>query len=268
MMSKAYQKVSEMPLQNQPIPAFETNYIWVLHNGRHCAVVDPGSATEVLKFLNDQGLQLCALLLTHHHHDHIGGVDALLSRRSVPVWGPRDERMPQVDHVVAQGDHATVPELALDFRVIETPGHTRTHIVFHDDERLLAGDTLFSAGCGRLFEGSPAQMQQSLDKLAPLNPELLVYCAHEYTADNCRFAQAVEPDNEALERWAVEVERRRARGDITLPTRLGDELAINPFLRTRQPEVIRAAQQHEPGCGTEAAEIFGVIRRWKDDFGG
>lgn len=257
-----------MPLQIQPIPAFETNYIWALHDHRHCAIVDPGSAREVLAFLDAQGLELCALLLTHHHADHVGGVDALLQHRRVPVWGPADDRIPQVNRVVGEGDHASVAELNLDFRVIETPGHTRTHIVYHDRARLLAGDTLFSAGCGRLFEGSPAQMQASLDKLAGLDPDLLVYCAHEYTADNCRFALAVEPDNASLQEWAAEVERRRAAGAITLPTRLGKERRINPFLRTRTPTVQAAAQAREPGCGSEAAEIFGVIRRWKDDFRG
>jgi len=266
MVPKAYQKVPEMPLQIQPIPAFETNYIWALHDDRCCAIVDPGSATEVLEYLDTHGLNLCAVLLTHHHHDHIGGVDALLARHPVAVWGPRDERMPQVDRVVAEGDQVRVPELQLVFQVLETPGHTLTHIVLYDAERLLAGDTLFSAGCGRLFEGTPAQMQHSLDKLARLDPELLVYCAHEYTADNCRFGLAVEPDNRALQDWAVEVERRRAAGRITLPTRLGDELAINPFLRTRKPAVIAAAQAREPESGTEPAEVFGVIRRWKDSF--
>ena len=255
-----------MPLQIQPIPAFETNYIWALHDDEHCAIVDPGSAPEVQDFLSANGLTLCALLLTHHHQDHIGGVDALLARRAVPVWGPEDARMPRVDRVVAEGDRARVPELGLEFQVLETPGHTRTHIVYHDDTRLLAGDTLFSAGCGRLFEGSPAQMQQSLDKLAALDPGVLVYCAHEYTADNCRFALAVEPDNETLKRWAQEVDRRRAQDTITLPTRLGDELAYNPFLRTREPSVIAAAQAREPACGTDPAEVFGVIRRWKDSF--
>ncbi len=266
MMTKGYQKAPNMPLQIQPIAAFDTNYIWALHDDRFCAIVDPGSAAEVLDFLKANDLSLCALLLTHHHQDHIGGVEALLARASVPVWGPLDDRMPQVNRVVAEGNRAEVAELGLDFRVIETPGHTRSHIVYHDTARLLAGDTLFSAGCGRLFEGSAVEMQQSLDKLAVLDPELLVYCAHEYTAANCRFALAVEPDNEPLRRWAQEVERRRAQDTITLPTRLGDELAYNPFLRTREPSVIAAAQAREPESGTEPAEVFGVIRRWKDNF--
>lgn len=255
-----------MPLEIEAIPAFETNYIWVAHDGHRCAIVDPGSAAEVHGFLDRNALKPCAVLLTHHHADHTGGVDELLTRWTVPVWGPADPRMPQVDHPVGEGDRAEVPELGLIFEVLETPGHTSSHIVFHDSEHLLAGDTLFSAGCGRLFEGSPEQMQRSLDKLEPLHDRTKVYCAHEYTRDNCRFALEVEPDNTALREWAAEVDRRRQAGRITLPVSLGLERAINPFLRTRESAVIRAANRREPGTGTEPAAVFGVIRRWKDRF--
>ena len=255
-----------MPLQIEAIPAFDTNYIWALHDGRHCAIVDPGSAPEVVHFLDHRELALSALVLTHHHADHTGGVNQLLAKASVPVWGPRDPRMPQVDHPVAEGDTAEVPELGLVFEVLETPGHTRSHIVFHDRDRLLAGDTLFSAGCGRLFEGTAAQMQRSLDKLAGLSDDTLVYCAHEYTQDNCRFALTVEPDNAALQRWAKEVDQRRSAGAITLPVSLGQERALNPFLRTHTPTVIAAAKAREPETGNDPAAVFAVIRRWKDHF--
>ncbi|TVS11289.1 MAG: hydroxyacylglutathione hydrolase [Wenzhouxiangella sp.] len=255
-----------MPLHIEAIPALETNYIWAVHDDEHCLIVDPGSSAEVLDFLHQRKLALCALLLTHHHHDHIGGADDLLSSGPVPVWGPADPRMPQVNHPVREGDRVPVPELDLDFGVLETPGHTSSHIVFHDERSLLAGDTLFSVGCGRLFEGTPQQMQDSLDKIARLDPDLQVYCAHEYTADNCRFALAVEPDNNELRQRAREVERLRAEDRITLPTRLGEELATNPFLRTREPEVIASARRRDPDCGEQPADVFTVLRRWKDGF--
>lgn len=253
-----------MPLAIEAIPAFETNYIWAIHNGRDCALVDPGSAAEPLEYLRAKGLELCALLLTHHHHDHIGGVDEILSQHPVPTFGPKDPRMPQVNQLVAEGDRVEVPELALALKVLETPGHTSSHIVFHNEEILLAGDTLFSVGCGRLFEGTPEQMQQSLDKLSPLPDSVRLYCAHEYTEDNCRFALQVEPDNAALHGLAIMVGSLREAGQITLPATLGQERATNPFLRTRERSVIEAANQREPGTGEDPASVFGVIRRWKD----
>ena len=253
-----------MPLVVEPIAAFETNYIWAIHNGQDCALVDPGSSPEPLNYLREQGLSLCALILTHHHHDHIGGVDDLLAEHPVPVWGPVDTRMPQVDHPVSEGDRARVPKLGLELDVLETPGHTTTHIVYHNDTLLLAGDTLFSIGCGRLFEGTAEQMQRSLDKLDGLPGHLQVHCAHEYTRDNCRFALKVEPDNHALRARAGEVSKLREQDHITLPSALADERAANPFLRTREPAVIEAAKRREPGAGTDPAAVFGVIRRWKD----
>jgi hydroxyacylglutathione hydrolase len=253
-----------MPFAIEPIAAFETNYIWALHDGNQCALVDPGSSAEPLDFLARKGLQLCALLLTHHHYDHIGGADDILRNHPVPVWGPKDPRIPQVTEPVSEGDRAMVPELELDFRVLETPGHTTTHIVFHDDEILLAGDTLFSIGCGRLFEGTPEQMQQSLDKLSDLPEHMKIYCAHEYTMDNCRFALQVEPDNSALRTRAEQAAHLRRNDRITLPSTLGDERAANPFLRTREATVIEAANRREPGTGNKPEAVFGVIRRWKD----
>ncbi len=253
-----------MPLSIEAIPAFETNYIWALHNGRDCALVDPGSSAEPLAFLQRQGLQLCALLLTHHHFDHIGGVDDILARHPVPTWGPVDSRIPQVNRPVREGDRASVPELELALDVLETPGHTTTHIVYHNSDMLLAGDTLFSIGCGRLFEGTPAQMQASLDKLADLPGSARLYCAHEYTQDNCRFALQVEPDNPELQARAEQVAQLREKNQITLPPTLAEERAANPFLRTREASVIEAANRRQPGTGNDPAAVFGVIRGWKD----
>jgi hydroxyacylglutathione hydrolase len=253
-------------LQIEAIATFQTNYVWALHNGRDCALVDPGSSAEPLAFLQAEGLRLCALILTHHHHDHIGGVDDILAHHSVPVWGPDDARMPQVNNVVGEGDRAVIPELGLDLQVLETPGHTTTHIMLHDNEILLAGDTLFSIGCGRLFEGTPGQMQQSLDKLASLPDQTRVYCAHEYTLDNCRFALQVEPGNAALKARAEQAARLRQTDQITLPSTLAEERAANPFLRTRETAVIEAANHRQPGTGNDPAAVFGVIRKWKDSF--
>jgi len=250
----------------EAIPAFRDNYIWAIHDHRHCVLVDPGDAAPALDFLARNALELAAIVLTHHHHDHIGGVEALLRQRPAPVHGPADERMPAATRTLAEGDTLEIGAPALSFDVLETPGHTLSHIVFHGHDVLFCGDTLFSSGCGRLFEGDPRQMQASLDKIAALPGTTRVFCAHEYTADNCRFALAVEPDNEAVRTRADEVTRLRAEGRITLPTRLGDEKRYNPFLRTREPGVIDAARRREPGVADTPEAVFGVIRRWKDGF--
>ena len=253
-----------MPLSIEAIPVLETNYVWALHDGTHCVLVDPGSAAEPLAYLESHGLEIAAILITHHHWDHTGGLDDILARHEVPVWGPRDKRINQVTHPVGQGDRVDIAAPALSLNVLETPGHTTTHIMFHDDERLISGDTLFSIGCGRLFEGTPEQMLASLDKLADLPGNLGIYCGHEYTLDNCRFALQVEPDNAALKQRFDEARRLREKEQITLPSTLDQERAANPFLRAREPAVIEAANQREPGTGDDPAAVFGVIRRWKD----
>ena len=253
-----------MTLRIEAISAFSDNYIWAVHDARYCVIVDPGEASGVLDFLKRRDLVLCGLLLTHHHHDHIGGVDEIRAHHPSPAWGPNDSRMPAELRVIGEGDRVSIEELDLEFRVIETPGHTTSHIAFYGQELLFCGDTLFSAGCGRLFEGTPQQMQESIDKLAALPDATRVYCAHEYTESNCRFARKVEPENRALaERCEAVVDLRR-HDRITLPSTIGDEKAFNPFMRTRQPGVIDAAERQDSGrCGTPE-DVFGVIRRWKD----
>ena len=248
------------------IPAFADNYIWLISTGGdECAVVDPGDAGPVFSELNRQGLKLRYILLTHHHADHIGGVAELAENWNTQVFGPHDTRISGQDQSFAEGETVHLPLLDLEFRVIEVPGHTSSHIAFYGHGSLFCGDTLFSAGCGRLFEGSPDQMQSSLDKLADLPPSTHVFCAHEYTLSNCDFALEVEPDNPDLRKRASEVEAYRAIGRSTIPSELGEELSFNPFLRTRQPAVVAAAQKLRPEV-EPGAETLAVIRRWKDTF--
>ena len=248
------------------IPAFRDNYIWLLSTGgAECAVVDPGDAEPVLSALRQKELELSCILLTHHHADHIGGVQRLVSECGAFVAGPHDPRIPAQDRRLGEGDTVELPALGLAFEVIEVPGHTSTHIAYYGHGCLFCGDTLFSVGCGRLFEGTPEQMQASLDKLAALPAATQVFCAHEYTLANCDFALEVEPDNEALRKRASAVEAARAVGRMTLPSHLGEELAVNPFLRSREPGVVRAARRRNPEV-QPGASTLAEIRAWKDAF--
>ena len=248
------------------IPAFGDNYIWLLKaDGKACAVVDPGDEDPVLEVLEEQGLELRYILLTHHHPDHCGGVPDLLEHFDARVFGPADERIPFVHQVCRGGDRVELPELNAEFRVLEVPAHTRSHIAFYGENVLFSGDTLFSLGCGRFFEGTAVDMQKSLDKLAALPVDTKNYCAHEYTQANCTFALKVEPENPALQARSKEIARLRAAGLITLPTTLGDELATNPFLRTREDDVVRTARRIDPSA-MPGASTMAVIRAWKDRF--
>jgi hydroxyacylglutathione hydrolase len=212
-----------------------------------------------------EGLELEYILLTHHHPDHIGGVKELVAASDAQVYGPHDPRIPGQTRTFEEGDTVQLPRLGLEFEVIEVPGHTSTHIAFFGHGCLFCGDTLFSVGCGRLFEGTPEQMQASLDKLAALPGATQVYCGHEYTLSNCDFALEVEPGNPALQRRASAVEAARAAGRRTVPSELGEELAVNPFLRSREPEVVSAARRRDPEA-EPGASTLGVIRAWKDAF--
>lgn len=250
----------------QSLRAFEDNYIWLLREGRRVVVVDPGDEAPVLRYLAEEDADLAAILLTHHHGDHTGGVAGLLARHPVPVFGPAGESIAGVSVPLREGDKIALPDFHADLKVIDVPGHTRGHIAYYGEGALFCGDTLFACGCGRLFEGTAAQMWSSLGKLAALPPETNVYCAHEYTESNIRFALAVESGNAALLTRAGRVAELRRNLQPTVPFTLAEELATNPFLRSAQPEVARAAERH---CGTAlpgATEVFAALREWRNGF--
>lgn len=255
-----------MMLDVHAIPAFTDNYLWLLSRGRDAVIVDPGDAAPVLKTLEERGLNLSAILVTHWHPDHIGGINKLRESHPVPVYGPRAElaRIPQLTHALDDGDQVTV--LGTTFDVLAVPGHTLGHIAYFANLQLFCGDTLFSAGCGRLFEGTPQQMHAALGRLAALPSQTQVYCTHEYTLANLAFAVAVEPNNKKLFQRLEEVRKLRAQGLPSLPTTLGLELATNPFLRTDVPDVVQAAQSHCNQISSSPEQVFAALRRWKDDF--
>ncbi|HRA80950.1 MAG TPA: hydroxyacylglutathione hydrolase [Thauera sp.] len=252
------------------LPAFRDNYIWLMHDGRHAIVVDPGDARPVLDYLDRKALQLAAILVTHHHPDHVGGLDALLARHSVPVFGPFKEHIDGVNQPLVEGDTVRVDALDISFDVLDIPAHTAGHIAFvstgTSPRLLFCGDTLFSAGCGRLFEGSAAELAASLAKLAALPDDTRVYCTHEYTLSNLAFARTVEPDNPERDAYAERCTRLRAADQPTLPSTIGLEKAINPFLRSEQTKLHDAIAAHTGVRPADALACLAALRAWKDNF--
>jgi hydroxyacylglutathione hydrolase len=249
-----------------PVRAFKDNYIWVIHNHHFAAIVDPGDASPVLAYLRQYNLQPIAILNTHHHHDHIGGNKPLQQLFNLPVYGPASENIPGMTHRLKEGDSVHLTALSLNLAIIDIPGHTAGHIAYYGANLLFCGDTLFACGCGRVFEGTPQQMYTSLQKLANLPADTLIYCTHEYTLANVRFARIVEDDNPALTQRAAEVEIQRLQELPTLPSTLATEKATNPFLRCDQPTLIKTASQHAGRMLLDPVSVFSEIRQWKDTF--
>ncbi len=255
-----------MPLIT-PIPAFDDNYIWLIRDpGSDIAVVvDPGDEDPVLETLDREGLTLGAILITHKHGDHVGGVMDL--RRAFPdalVYGPAGEPIQGITHPLKTGDLVEPPGIDVEYRVMDVPGHTEGHIAYHGAGALFCGDTLFAAGCGRVFSGTHRQLHDSLQAIAALPPDTRVYCAHEYTLANLGFARWVEPESQGVLNRLREAEAMRARGEPTVPSSLGLELETNPFLRTAEPQIVKMAERFAGRQLASGADIFTAIRTWKD----
>ena len=256
-------------MQIHAVPAFQDNYLWVIAAGGRAAVVDPGDAAPIEAFLAREGLELTAILATHHHGDHVGGLAELAAHWKCPVFGPAGERIAGLTQRLSEGDRIQVPGIGASFEVLDVPGHTAGHIAYVHrgaDPLLFCGDTLFACGCGRLFEGTPAQMAASLAKLAALPRETRAFCAHEYTMSNIRFAEAVEPGNARLRSRKAREAAKRARNEPTVPMLMGEELDTNPFLRCSEPEVIASAERHAGRHLAGPVEVFAEIRQWKNSF--
>lgn len=256
------------------IPAFSDNYLWLIHNGRDAAVVDPGDATPIKAALKANGLTLAAILLTHHHADHVGGVLELVDaarqdgRAPLPVYGPAREKIAGLTHPLREGERVELAALDLSLNVIDVPGHTLGHIAYYAPSQnwLFCGDTLFAGGCGRLFEGTPAQMVDSLGKLAALPSQTAVYCAHEYTLSNLRFALAAEPGNAELAARFKDEQAKRDRNIPTVPSSIGLEIKTNPFLRYTEPAIIESLQKEGRLATFDAIEAFAALREWKNTY--
>ena len=266
----------ETSLAVAAVPAFNDNYLWLIHNGRYAAVVDPGDAGPILAALKANGLTLAAILLTHHHADHVGGVAELAERArsaefpAIAVYGPERERakIAGITQPVAEGERISLPHLPLALEVIEVPGHTLGHIAYYaaDEGLLFCGDTLFAGGCGRLFEGTPAQMVDSLAKLANLPGDTRVYCAHEYTLSNLKFAAAVEPGNSDLTTRIQQEQAKRDRRVPTVPSTIALERQTNPFLRASEPAIVKSLQDAGRLQAFSEVESFAALREWKNAY--
>lgn len=251
------------------IPALQDNYIWAIHNDSQTVVVDPGEAAPVLAFLTEQNIALTAILCTHRHHDHIGGIEKLRAVYNVPVYGRRHQQNPHISHDLHDGEQLRLDAFGLAFEILAVPGHLDDHLAFFAADTappiLFCGDVLFGAGCGRNFEGTVAQLHDSLQRLSRLPDTTLVYCAHEYTVSNLRFAAICEPDNPAVQQRIVDTRQLRAANLSSVPSTMRLEKATNPFLRCTEPEIIRSLQRRGL-TGTSELAVFTALRAWRDNF--
>ncbi len=249
-----------------PIPIYDDNYVWVIDDGHYAVVVDPGLAEPVDDFLLKNKLTLCAILLTHHHWDHINGLQALYENWRCEVYGPDDDRIPAVQTIVKEGDVVHIKPLELSFTVMATPGHTTSHICFYNDDVLFCGDTLFSLGCGRMFEGTAEQFVNSLNKIKSLPAELMVYCTHEYTLSNIAFVESVLPESDAIQQKKEWAKSLRKRNQPTLPVKLKDELSLNPFLLTDSHSFQQHLNRIYNADVADEVSAFTLLRTAKDNF--
>ncbi len=251
-----------------PLSALKDNYIWLLKNkaSGHIAIVDPGEAEPVLNLINSDGLTPIAIMITHHHWDHVGGIPEITERYDIPVYTPKTEVVTGSTNPVAEGDIVSLPELDLELNILDVPGHTSGAVAYYTNDMIFSGDTLFAAGCGRMFEGTPSLMHASLSKFKTLSGKTLLYCGHEYTVANLQFASAVEPENKAIQERLIQTKQLRENNLPTVPTTLALELETNPFLRCEHNNIINTAKQHSGKELAKPYEVFAEIRSWKDSF--
>lgn len=249
------------------IPAFSDNYIWCLHDAEHALVVDPGDAAPVIRALQEKQLNLTYILITHHHFDHTGGVEGLIAAYpDAVVYGPKNLKISGIDQRLTEGDSLFLHDPEIELKVLETPGHTMDHIVFYNDELLFCGDTLFSGGCGRMFEGTPEVFYRSLQKLSRLPEKTKVYCTHEYTLANLAFASHVDPENISLQEYQTWATAQRDNDQITLPSSIAKQKQINPFLRCDNTAIKKNIESLMNLSTHSEVEVFAALRRCKDDF--
>lgn len=257
-----------MTITLKPIPSLTDNYIWLLINYTNATavIVDPGTSAGCEKFFQQQKIRPVAILVTHRHWDHVDGIEQLVKRYNIPVYGPATEFIPCITTLLSANERVSFPEVGLDLLVMDIGGHTAGHIGYLTDNKLFCGDTLFSAGCGRLLGGTAAQLHASLNRISQLPDETAIYCTHEYTLNNLQFAQAVEPNNPDIQRRIDEVKVLRAKDQPSLPCILGMEKRYNPFLRTDKQSVMQAVAQHSGQQIENSEDCFRYLRMWKDGF--